>query len=296
MVRREITGAEFRSGVAARPGVLHQNGGEILIVQLSGFLFFGTAHRFRLHIQDRVKQIGATGRGFLVIDFQQVTGIDSSASNSFDRLRQTAAASDVAIVLTGVSAAARSTLLGGEDESGDGATLHVEHDLESGVRWCEDALLAADGRTAAESRPLAATLAELVDDRDAADVVSRYCERSVVAPGATLVAQGLTLADIFFVESGNASVEIADGHGRSVYVATVGAGDFVGEIAFYLDDERSASVVAKDEMVVWRLSSEAIERLQAEAPAAALKFHRGMAAMLSRRLARTSRHLSIVAG
>lgn len=296
MVRREMTGAEFRSGIAARPGVSERDGGQILIVQLGGFLFFGTAHRFRLHIQDRVARIGAAGHGFLVIDLQQVTGIDSSASNSFDRLRQTAAASGVTIVLTGLSAAARSALLGSDDEGGIGGSVHVERDLESGVRWCEDTLLAAEGQVADETRPLAATLGELVRDPDTAAIVGRYCERSAVSAGTSLVAQGASSADIFFIESGNALVEIADGHGKPVYVATVGAGDLVGEIAFYLDDERSASVVAKDDMVVWRLSGDAIDRLQVEAPAAALKFHRGMAAMLSGRVARTSRHLSILTG
>jgi hypothetical protein len=57
----------------------------------------------------------------------------------------------------------------------------------------------------------------------------------------------------------------------------------------------SASVVGRDEMVVWRLSRDAVEQLQREAPDVALRFHQGMAALLSRRLARTSRHVSILA-
>lgn len=293
IVRREMTGAEFRSGVSTRPGVVRRTGGEILIVQLSGFLFFGTANHFRLHIQERMGEIGAKGRGFLVVDFRQVTGIDSSASNSFIRLRRTAADAGVTVVLTSLEAAAHSALLG---EDGDETRFHAEPDLESGVRWCEDILLAADGETVAERRPLTDTLDELVGDRAAADTVGRYCEQAIIVPGAQLIAQGAAAGDIFFVESGNGAVEVVDGSNKPVYVATVGAGDFVGEIAFYLGEERSASVTATDEMVVWRLSTEAIERLEAEAPDAALTFHRGMAAMLSRRLARTSRYLSLVSG
>lgn len=296
IVRHEMTGAEYRSGVVARPGSSDRNGAEILIVQLSGFLFFGTANRFRLRIQERMKEIGAQGRGFLLVDFQQVTGIDSSATNSFVRLGQTAAATGIAIVLTGLDAGARSALLGGREDSGKVAIFHTEPDLESGVRWCEDVQLATDGNAADEGRSLDWTLARLIDDRGAADTVSRYCERTIVAPGTTLAVQGAVSSDIFIIESGTASVEIADGRGKPVHVATVGPGDFIGEIAFYLGEERSASVVAKDEIVVWRLSSEAIARLQDEAPEAALQFHRAMAEVLSRRLALTSRRLSIVAG
>jgi len=127
-------------------------------------------------------------------------------------------------------------------------------------------------------------------------LIERSCERATVEPGTKLIVQGTPSEDVLFVESGHASVEIAGGDETPVHIASVGAGDIIGEIAFYLGDQRSASVVAEDEMVVWRLSQESIERLQREAPAAALEFHRGMAAMLSRRLARTSRHLSIVAG
>lgn len=296
IVRNEMTGAAFRSSIAARPGLAGGSGEEILIVQLGGFLFFGTANRFRLRIQDRMKQLGASGHGFLVVDFRQVTGVDSSASNSFVRLRRAAADSGVIIVLTGLGAAARSALLGARDQDALDATVHVEPDLESGLRWCEDALLAAAGRTEAEGMPLSATLGDLLEDRGAVETIGRYCERSIVAPGTTLLAQDTTTADIFFIESGNASVDIAGHDGAPIHVVRLGAGDIVGEIGFYVRDKRSASVVARDEMVVWRLSSEAIERLQDEDPAAALNFHRGMAAMLSRRVARTSRHLSILAG
>jgi len=296
IVRHELTGVEFRSSIAARAGVSQENARRILIVQLSGFLFFGTAHRFRLRIQERLRELGAQGRGFLVVDFRQVTGIDSSSTISFDRLGQTAAASGVTIVLTGLAADARAALLGGRNESEEGEVFHAEPDLESGVRWCEDEQLAADGIFAREVRSLDSALAELIEDRAAVNTVSQYCERSVVASGAALAEQGMASSDIYFIESGNASIDIADDRGRRVYVATVGPGDFVGEIAFYLDDRRSASVTAKDEMVVWRLSSEAMQRLQAEEPESALKFHRGMAALLSRRLVSTSRHISIFAG
>jgi len=296
VVRQQLTGGDFRSdvvGSSRRQELLHQFGEAIYIFRLHGFLFFGTANRFRLQMQERVRDLGAKGQGFLVIDFRQVTGIDTSVSSSFMRLRQAAASSGVTIVLTGLDAAMRRTLLSSDPKGGE-AAIHVEPDLESGVSWCEDALLA--GAAATEKRPLAATLAEVIEDDDAVEKIAGYCQRATVAAGTSLVEQGTPAADIFFVEVGHGSVQVAGGGGAPVHVATVDAGDIVGEIGFYLGDKRSASVVARDNMVVWRLSREAVVRLQREAPAAALHFHQGMAALLSRRLARTSRHVSILAG
>lgn len=178
----------------------------------------------------------------------------------------------------------------------EAAAIHVEPDLESGVSWCEDGLLVGTAVAAApEKRPLAATLAELIEDREAAEKIAGYCERTTVPAGTRLVEQGTPAADIFFIEAGHGSVEVAGMAGAPVHVATVDAGDIVGEIGFYVGDKRSASVVARDDMVVWRLSRDAVEQLQREASDIALRFHQGMAALLSRRLARTSRHVSFLA-
>jgi len=300
VVRRELTDDDYRSSIVSirRPGPRDQRDGSILIVLLHGFLFFGTANRLRYRMQARMRELGAKGHGFVVIDFRQVTGIDSSASISFFRLRQAATQSNVTIVLTGLDATARRALLASENEYGAADSIHLEPDLERGIRWCKEALIAGMDSDAVntEDWPLAATLTELVKDRDAVDLISRRCERNTVEPGTKFIAQGTPSEDVLFIESGHASVEIASGDEAPVHIASVGPGDILGEIAFYLGEERSASVIAEDEMIIWRLSQEAMEQLQREAPTAALKFHRGMAANLSRRLARTSRHVSILAG
>jgi SulP family sulfate permease len=299
VVRRELTDDDYRSSIVStrRQNSSSGDDGSILIVLLHGFLFFGTANRLRYRMQERMRELGAKGHGYVVIDFRRVTGIDSSASVSFHRLRQAAAQSNVTIVLTGLDATARLALLASEREYGEAGAIHLEPDLERGVRWCKEALLAESdgGEEGTEHWPLAATLAEMVQDREAAELIGRRCERATVAPGAKLIVQGTPSEDVLFIESGHASVEVASGGEPPVHIASVGPGDILGEIAFYLGEERSASVIAEDEMIVWRLSREAMAELQRDAPAAALQFHRAMAAILSRRLVRTSRHVSILA-
>jgi SulP family sulfate permease len=111
-----------------------------------------------------------------------------------------------------------------------------------------------------------------------------------------LIERGAASNDIFFIETGHAAVDIPAETGEgSIRLATVGPGAIVGEMAFYLGEERSASIVAEEPMIVWRFSRAAMDRLQASAPGAALRFHEGMAAILAKRLTRTNRIVRFLA-
>ena len=125
--------------------------------------------------------------------------------------------------------------------------------------------------------------------------VAAYCERLDVSAAGTLIEQGTQSTDIFFVECGHAAVAVASQGHAPVRLATVGPGAIIGEMAFYLGEERSASVVAEEAMVVWRLSQDAIERLQAEMPDIALRFHQGIATMLAKRLKQTNHLVRLLA-
>lgn len=301
LVRDEMSADEYRGALVGSTlprDWLDQYGKSILIIRLQGFLFFGTANRLRHHIETRMRRIGGEGRGFLVIDFQRVTGIDSSATTSFSRLQQIAAQSGVRIVVTGLRKAAQRGLLEYDRGGGEASVMHFEDDLEHGVKWCESALLSGfvDDRPVVENRPIADMLLDLVGDAAAAEAIGRYCQRVDVTDGVRLIEQGDLSNALYFIESGQATIETT--HDRSaspVGLMNVGAGDIVGEMSFYLGERRSASVVAKGDLVAWRLSGEAMDRLETEAPAAALCLHRSMATLVSARLAHANRHISRLA-
>jgi SulP family sulfate permease len=298
-VRLFVTGRDYQSSVDAseeRRQTLSQHGDAILIMRLQGFLFFGTADRLRQRVERRATD-RATRTHFVVIDFRRVTGLDSSTVLSFIRLSQTAVREAFTIVFTGASDATRATMLRGGLDVGDDAPIRFIPDLDAGLKWCEDALLArtAPGYQAAAVRPLESHLGDILDDKAIAAKVAAYCERMALKTGQILIEQGTPSADIFFVERGHASVTVAaEGH-APVRLATVGPGAILGEVAFYLGEMRSASVIAEEDMVVWRFSRQSIERLQAEMPDVGLRFHEGIAAMLAKRLTRTNHLVRLLA-
>ncbi len=299
IVRYTLTGRDYQTGADSsdeRLEVLRNNGGAILLLRLQGYLFFGTAERLRKRIQERLADASETGIRFLVIDFDRVSGLDSSAALSFIRLSQMAAPAGFTLVLTGMSVAVRNAMLRGGLEHGGEGLVHIAPSFEHGVEWCENALIAevAPKLATVESRPARDILTSVVGDAAFAEALIPYCERVEIAAGEALITQGRPSDDIFLIEAGRAAVELANGT-QSIRLATLSHGAIVGEIAFYLSVPRSASVVAESALVVWRFSRANLDRLRATEPEIAARFHQGIAAMLADRLTRTNRLVQLLA-
>ncbi|HVZ13211.1 MAG TPA: cyclic nucleotide-binding domain-containing protein, partial [Bauldia sp.] len=191
----------------------------------------------------------------------------------------------------------RASMLRGGLEVDEGAPIRFFPDFDAGLKLCEDELLAhaAPGSVANALRPLGERLTGILGDEKLAATVAAYCERMEVAAGERLIEQGTPSADIFFIEAGHAAVAIVSPGHAPIRLATIGPGAIVGEVAFYLGEERSASVIAEQDLIAWRLSRTSMDRLQAEMPETGLRFHQGIAAMLARRLTRTNRLVRLLA-
>ena len=296
-VRQFLTGRDYQSTFStseAQRESLRQHGDAILIVRLQGFIFFGTSDRLRKNLEDRLRA-GPSIR-FMVIDFQRVTGVNSSAVASFLRLGQVMSRSGVKLVLSGMRDAVSKPLLRGGLEQAE-RNFRIEPDIDHGLLWCEERLLT---EVAPALEPMrrhgAAELAfSIVKDRPMAEQLVQYFEPLSLPAGALLMEQGTPSDEMYFVESGRAAVRMrAPGNG-GVRLATVGPGAIVGEVAFYLGQPRTASIVAETPMEVRRLSRTDLLRIQAEMPSLALRFHEGIAAMLAVRITATNRLVGFLA-
>ncbi|HCO03376.1 MAG TPA: hypothetical protein DIT48_08460 [Actinobacteria bacterium] len=87
-----------------------------------------------------------------------------------------------------------------------------------------------------------------------------------VASGKTLVRQGQSGRELFVVIEGEAEV-IRSGR----RIATIGPGDFVGELAFLSRTERTASVIATTAMKVMVLGSRELDVLVEQEPSLVLQ-------------------------
>ncbi len=103
--------------------------------------------------------------------------------------------------------------------------------------------------------------------------------------GATLIAQGDTLGDIYVIRSGTADVYFPDRDGVEVCINHAGPGDTLGEMAFFTGQPASASVRARTDVEVLVLDEAAFMEISAAFP----RIYRNVGAILSGRLLRSNR-------
>jgi SulP family sulfate permease len=293
-IRYVLRGSAYQSNIEGseeRRLMLTKHGDAILILRLQGYLFFGTAEQLRKRVLGEISSNASARVRFVIIDFHRVTGLDSSAALSFIRFVQAARRDRFVLVATGGSAAVRTALRrGGFTTVENDASLRFDDTIEQGLAWCENTLLddIAPEINRAKVRSLDSLLRQLLEsDADTADLLG-YFERVEIAAGGTLIKEGASSEDIYFVESGRAAV-IMEGSGGGLHLAEVGAGAIVGEVAFFLGRSRSASVVAEDTLIAWRFTRARLRQIEAERPATAFRLREGLAAMLANRLASTNR-------
>ena len=66
--------------------LIDSHGEQIFILPLQGYIFFGTSNRILDRIQERLDNEDINDLKYLIFTFNQVTGIDSSTINSFNKL------------------------------------------------------------------------------------------------------------------------------------------------------------------------------------------------------------------
>lgn len=290
-VRHMLSGRDYQSSFEQsemRREALRAHGDAILVIRLHGFLFFGTADRLRRRIQAQVSRVPVR---YLFIDFQRVSGIDSSTVLSFVRLAQLAEREGFVIFLTGLSESVRDTLRRGGLTHGAATPVRLAANLDAVLEECESALLAEVASDALPGDPhdISERLTAFVPVPELVPELVACFERVEVPAGGRLVEEGAESDDIYVIESGRASVTIAGGGGRQIRLAGVGPGALVGEISFYLGKPRTASIVADTAVIAWRVTRERLAALEARLPEMAIHFHRSLAAMLADRLAATNR-------
>ena len=107
VVHHALSGAEMtqqRRALRLPPaGTGEDLGQHIYILELQGFIFFGTANALLEQIRARVADTEQPPVRYIILDFRRVTGLDSSAVLSFVKGKQLAEAQDITLVLTHIS-------------------------------------------------------------------------------------------------------------------------------------------------------------------------------------------------
>lgn len=300
VVKHAFTAATYHSSYT-RPRLqrrlLHNLGKQIFILELQGYIFFGTANHLLEQMKERLKEYDESHLCFVVLDFNRVIGIDSSVMLSFNKMRQLARSHHARIVLTGLSPSSKillekAAILNVSDE-----IFKYIADLDQGVEWCENQLLQSTGVFSKEGqRTIEQQLAILSGDAKSASSIMKYLERMALPPGTCIIQQGDSADSLYFIESGRvtAQLELADEKPRRLQ--TMSNENVVGEIGLYLGSKRTASVVTEEQSTIYRLSATALRKMEQEDPEAATVFHKIIAKLMADRLSRMTEIVETMMG
>jgi SulP family sulfate permease len=318
VVRHALSGATYQSNVD-RPRLyqqlLRQKGDWLYILKLQGFIFFGTAHRLLDRVRQRSGAPDLPTLHFVVLDFRRVTGLDASAVLGFARMAQLARAQGFVLVFTHLSPRIQQQLEKEVFTAGNSDVWRIFPDLDHGVEWCEEQMIHTFESVGLAPRPKTAmrqleeflsrsprflgwreTLAQPDDEGAPPEPVGvrsvmPYMKRMDVQAGQVLIRQGQASGGLYFVETGQVTIQLESADRPPVRLRTRGKGTLIGEIGLYLGSPASASVVADRPSTIYCLSAEDLKRMEESAPEVAAALHKFVAQHLSERLVGTTRTL-----
>ncbi|MGD2042420.1 MAG: cyclic nucleotide-binding domain-containing protein [Acidimicrobiia bacterium] len=284
VVKHEFTGADRRSNIErslVETDYLRDNGSVMVGFQLQGFIFFGTASRIlgRLRIlldePDPPKMV--------ILDFKRVTGVDSSAVAVFERVILFAREKALNFVFTDLAETQRSQFASLIATYAD--VVNVQSDLDHGIAWCEERILAGADLVASDGHePLG----------DLADHLAAYLVDRKFAPGEVLMRQGDPSPGIYLIRSGRATVLLDGLDGKAKRLRTLLGGTVLGEISLYRDEPCTATVVTDEESEVLHLTPDRFADLCRADPRLAAELHAFVARALAGRVGHANRAIQVL--
>jgi len=280
--------------------LLRERGKMARALALQGYLFFGTSSAVVDTCRELVERDNVK---LLLLDFRLVQGLDASAVLSFNKLVQVCEAHGVRLLLSGLRPETRRELE--QTRFLPNAEVRVFTDMDHGLEWMEDELLAAAGGAAVtppagsdreEPSPPESGTAVMAEQGlrrilsaqfgdHALDVLISHCEWLKLEAGTPLFRRGDPSDALYFIEHGEVSVQLQLDDGQTTRLRSFGPGTVVGEMGLHSKQPRSADVVAVGMCRVCRLSADKLARMVREHPEVAIEFYAFVIRLLSARLA-----------
>ena len=287
VIKYELSGKTFSSNVGRSEymkKILEEKGDQIFILPLQGFVFFGTANQILERVQRRFDSSPDIDLSYLVFDFRQVTGVDSSAVNSFNKLQIMAEKNEFRVLLCGMSDEVHAQFETENLISEDSDIFNAFSDLDHGLEWCEESII----QKTLELEGHASQAISEGSFKDRFQQVADFFEYREEPEGTRIIEQGQDPGGIYFIDTGQISVFLDTGYGNEIRLKTMGEGTVVGEVSLYLGSKASASVVTDEPCQIYYLSKEKFQQLNQDAPDKASELHTYVVKLLSDRLAESN--------
>ncbi|QFZ92934.2 SulP family inorganic anion transporter [Synechococcus elongatus] len=268
VIRSMVSGAYLHSNierVEAQQAILRRRGAVLQVVFLQGYLFFGTARRIVAVVRDRLSQSPEEIR-LVLLDYQAVTGADSSTAEVFSRFAVELQARSVQLWVSAIAPEYQKPLqlflqvLPGHQQFPD---------LNAALQAAEAQLLERYARRP-KSLPFALLLPELLRLADDCEVPLQRWQRSQLKDSQVLYQQGDRAETLYWLERGELYLQATEAwEARQVL-----AGSPCGELAFLRGETQPQTAIAVGRCTVYGLSRTALAELEQSHPMVAIALYR----------------------
>jgi SulP family sulfate permease len=254
--------------------VLHVQGAFVLVIELQGALFFGSAERLA-QIVDRET---ASGTSALLLELRRITEIDSTGARILGDIDAALAARGIklALVLSGrTETAARLADIFRRDR--------FFPDIDRAIEWAEDDLLQNAGTGLSLQFPL--DRLPLLRDFTPEQIerLQPWLEPVAWPAGHVVFRHGDPGSALYLVTSGRASVHLMHDDG-DIRLVTFAAGAVFGELALLDRGPRSATITVDEDLTGFGLSEASFSALCQKQPDIAIKLLTALGRELSVRI------------
>ena len=264
-----------RSRGPAELEVLHVAGASVLVIELQGALFFGTADRLAQIVDTET----AKGTAALLLELRRVTEIDSTGARILGDIDAALGARGVKLALILSARTETAARIADIFQADD----RFFPDIDRAIEWAEDDLLRGIGT----APPLELPLDRMPLLRDlTSDQIERL--RGSLQPvawpaGHVVFRHGDPGSTLYLVTRGRASVHLRHDD-EGIRLATFAAGAVFGELALLDRGLRSATLTVDEDLTGFGLSGTSFDELCQERPDIAIKLLSALGRELSVRI------------
>jgi len=310
VIRDVISGKDFSSTVVrsyAEQSLVERLGVRYMILELQGFLFFGTARQ----VLDWVKQKDKSNSAlplyqrlrYIAIDFTHVENMDYSCAKTFADIMDNINEMGCQLLYVGMNEKVSSKL----EDTGFG-TLDIQtfKDLDYAAEYIEDSLLERasfirlhwlvfDSFRKLHTRALLMATYEIFEAVLGSDIgrrIWRYAEQREFKRGEFLCKEGHINHTLFLLQCGKVTSITKKPDGTTKRLHTMRRGAFFNEECLFLDRPVSYSSVADEDSVVWAIDRTNMKDLEAHDPFLAAEILRNVLRVSSMARMRLEREVS----
>jgi MFS superfamily sulfate permease-like transporter len=271
--------------------ILALHGGRIVILELEGAVFFGTAEYLIDHVEAQLQRPTSV----VILDFRGVSEVDVTGARILVQLADRVSKKGAQLALSSLSGPAmigRALLDMGVIEA-----LGVERsypDRDQALEWAENHVIAEHGGPQPPTEEIPIEHLDLFAhfthvEREA---VYRRLQRREYKCGEIVAREGEPGSELFIIVRGSATGRVRTTSGRQARLTSFAPGTVAGELAVLDDESRSATIVADEHLVCLVLGHDPFMEMMRDEPVVAMKLLANLGREISWRLRRANRMIS----